>query len=298
MEAPPPLPPLNLNLLRILLTLIPHTPATPSLSSSSLARVNHALDHAWADSTLSKYRNTVTQFLSFCDSENIPTGFRMSASEHLLCAFAASRVGLLAVDTVRNHLAALKAWHIYNNKPWMGSTRLRYVLNGVANLASSSSKKPPHPPISRSMLVLLANHLELSNPLDSCCFVAACLAMWAQARLGEILSPWENSFKPTFVVCRSHLLPPFNANGSRKCHLPFTKVAKSRGEDVVICRQHGPSDPIAAINSHLSINPMPPNLPLFSYLSTRGWRCLTRKKLLSRCNAVWSLAGIPSISGH
>ncbi|KAF9228530.1 hypothetical protein BS17DRAFT_643891, partial [Gyrodon lividus] len=57
-------------------------------------------------------------------------------------------------------------------------------------------------------------------------------------------------------------------------------------------------DPIATINNHLNINKIPPNLPLFSYLSTRGWRCLTKKKLLARCNSIWLPAGIPAITGH
>ncbi|KAF9222810.1 hypothetical protein BS17DRAFT_835965 [Gyrodon lividus] len=142
------------------------------------------------------------------------------AVEHLLCAFAASHV----------------AWHIYNNKPWHGGPCLCYILNGIANLAPSSSKKPPHPPITHSMLLLLANSLSITDSFN------ACFAM-------------------------SHLLPPFNQNGSCKCHLPFTK-AKHCGEDVCICWQLGPSDPIATINNHLNINKIPPNLPLFSYLST------------------------------
>ncbi|KIJ07704.1 hypothetical protein PAXINDRAFT_89979 [Paxillus involutus ATCC 200175] len=287
-----------LSIIEVLSNRVPKNPKPLQFSASTLIKVNYALDHAWADSTLLKYRSAVNQFIAFCDSENIPNHFRIPASEHLLCAFAASRVGLLAADTVQNHLAAIKAWHIYNDKPWRGGTRLHYILNGVANLTPSSSRKPPRPPITRSMLLLLASHLDLSSPFDACCLAAACLAMWAQARLGEILSNWETSFKPAFVVCRSHLLPPFNKNGSRKCHLPFSKVAKSRGEDICICRQLGPCDPIAAIDNHLLINHIPPNLPLFSYLSNRGWRCLTKKKLLLRCNSIWSLAGIPTTTGH
>ncbi|KAF9224482.1 hypothetical protein BS17DRAFT_828884, partial [Gyrodon lividus] len=111
------------------------------LSSSSTAKIAHALNHAWADSTLSKYCSVIAQFQSFCDHENIPPQLCIPASEHLLCAFAASRVGALAGDTVQTHLAAIKAWHIYNNKPWRGSPCLCYVLNGIANLAPSFSKK-------------------------------------------------------------------------------------------------------------------------------------------------------------
>ncbi|KAF9218782.1 hypothetical protein BS17DRAFT_798447 [Gyrodon lividus] len=144
----------------------------------------------------------------------------LPASETLLCAFAARHIGKLAGDTIQNHMAALKAWHIYNNSTWKGGPRLHYVLTSF---------------------------LHLSDPFNACCFTATCLAMWAQCLLGEILSTWEKSFQASKVVCQQHLLPTFNKNGSRICHLPFTKVAKSKGEDVCICRQRDQSDPIAAI---------------------------------------------------
>ncbi|KIJ58033.1 hypothetical protein HYDPIDRAFT_48857, partial [Hydnomerulius pinastri MD-312] len=57
-------------------------------------------------------------------------------------------------------------------------------------------------------------------------------------------------------------------------------------------------DPIAAITNHLARNPGPPNIPLFAYIPPRGWCCLTKKKLMARCNVIWSAAGIPSITGH
>jgi hypothetical protein len=49
---------------------------------------------------------------------------------------------------------------------------------------------------------------------------------------------------------------------------------------------------------HLSLNKIPPELPLFSFHSPQGIRCLTKRKLLARCNEIWSAAGIPTASGH
>ena len=148
------------------------------------------------------------------------------------------------------------------------------------------------------MCILLATHLSPSDPFDMCCLAVACCTMWAQLCLSEILSQWETSFTPSKVVCRHHLAPPFNANGSQICHLPFAKVAKSKGEDVCICCQSDTSDPIAALENHLRVNNPPANIPLFSYLSLWGWRCLSKKKLLTCCNSIWLLVGIPFSSGH
>ncbi|KAG2138504.1 hypothetical protein DEU56DRAFT_697411, partial [Suillus clintonianus] len=207
------------------------------ISSLAHDRIQRALDAAWADSTLRKYRGAIHSFLLFCEQENIPPPERCPASEVLLCAFATSRLGTLAGDSVRNHMSALKAWHAYHNARWMGGTRLHFVLNGVSNLAPSSSFHPPRPPITRSMLLVLATHLDPTSYFDACCLAAACTAMWGQLRLGEILSSWESSFQDAHISFRLHLSPPINLNGSRKLFLPFTKVKKNRGEEVVICRQ-------------------------------------------------------------
>lgn len=268
-----------------------------SFSSHSSARVDLALSRAWADSTSAKYQASLGIFLRFCDSERVPASLRLPASDELLCHFAASKIGLVSAGTVQGYLAAVKAWHVLNNKPWLGSSRLRYILNGVANMAPSSSRLPPRPPVTRSMLILLARGFNLKSNLDVCCLAAACMAFWAQLRLGEILSPWETSFSPS-TTQRAHLLPPFNENGSRVCHLPFTKVAKSKGEDVVVCRQADASDPIDALDLHLRVNDPPPDFPLFSFVSPQGWRCLTRRKFLARCNDVWTSAGLDSFTGH
>ena len=58
------------------------------LSFASRARVQFTFDHAWADSTLSKYRGVVAQFQSFCDAENIPV---ISAFPPVKIFYAVSR---------------------------------------------------------------------------------------------------------------------------------------------------------------------------------------------------------------
>ncbi|KAG2346006.1 hypothetical protein BDR05DRAFT_868940, partial [Suillus weaverae] len=200
-------------------------------------RIQLALDSAWADSTQRKYCGTIENFLNFCDTERVPLNDRCPASEHLLCAFASSRMGSLDGATVHSHISALKAWHAYCNAPWKGSIRLKLVLNGVSNRALESSLKPLRPPVTCAMLVVLASHLNLTDPFDCCCLAAATAAFWGQLRLGEILSPWEASFPTSHIACRVHLSTSINQNGSRKLFLPFTKVKKKKGEEVILCCQ-------------------------------------------------------------
>jgi hypothetical protein len=81
-------------------------------------------------------------------------------------------------------------------------------------------------------------------------------------------------------------------------HLAQTTKGSWKGEDIILCKQQGPSDPIEVILLHLSVNAVDDNLPIFSYVTASGIRFLTRAKLLMRCNQVWLHEGLPLSSGH
>ncbi|EIW81264.1 hypothetical protein CONPUDRAFT_73044 [Coniophora puteana RWD-64-598 SS2] len=211
--------------------------ALPNLSSLVSSRVQLALDKAWAVSTREKYTSAISVFLAFCSTELVPEPARLPASEYLLCAFAASRIGNIAGTTVQGYIAALKAWHVYNNAPWLGGPRLNLVLNGVENMTPTSSRRPPRPPVTRDMLLLLAARLSSSSFVDVAVLAAATTVFYGQCWLGEILSNWEDSFHVGHTALLSHLSAPLNSNHSRKLFLPFTKVSKSCGEFIYICQQ-------------------------------------------------------------
>ncbi|KAJ6489476.1 hypothetical protein C8R47DRAFT_951031, partial [Mycena vitilis] len=269
------------------------------LSAQAKAKIDYAIRRAWADSTLTKYSQGLDAYQSFCDSENISQDKRLPANEFLLCAFAASRVGEIAGGTARGAIAAVKAWHILNDVEWEGGIRLRYVLRGVENAAPSSSKHDSRPPVTSTMLEALDSDLDHTDPKDAAVFAAACCAFWGQIRLGEILSEAQGSFKLGRIPTASDLKPPSTKAGSRSLHLPWTKTKHSQGDNTMLCRQNSRSDPVRAIEEHLSLNAIPANLPLFSYRNASDQLvCLTRKKLMSRCNEIWSRHGYPAITGH
>ncbi|EIW82010.1 hypothetical protein CONPUDRAFT_55019, partial [Coniophora puteana RWD-64-598 SS2] len=192
-------------------------------------------------------------------------------SEYLLCAFAVSHIGLLASSTVRGCIAALKAWHLYLDLPWHGGPHLNLILNGVKNSMPSSSRHPLRPPVTCNMLLSLSSLLDLHSFLDSAVLAVATATFYGQCCLGKILSSWEDTFLDGHTVLTSHLSEPLSSNQSRKLFLPFTKVSKSRGKFVYICRQADASDPISALKHHLLINSPPSEVPLFSYqLSLHG----------------------------
>ncbi|KAJ7739025.1 hypothetical protein DFH07DRAFT_752328 [Mycena maculata] len=261
------------------------------------AEIDRVICHAWAPATLDKYDNGLAHFLSYCDNMEVPIPFRLPASEFLLCAFAASFAGSLASSTVENKLNGVRAWHIVNNVEYKGSLRLNYVMKGVANLAPDAL--PPRPPITLEMLRLLYDHLDLSNPFDAAVFCAAVVAFWCQCRLGELFSTTERSFDPSLIPSVSDLATPCTKVGSRLLRLPCTKTKRSRGESTFLSKQKGFSDPVHAVEHHLSTNQLESTDPLFSYrTSNGGLLALTKCKFMAHFNQVWGAFGLPKSTGH
>jgi Phage integrase, N-terminal SAM-like domain len=118
-----------------------------TLSPSSRERVHLAIQRSLAPTTLRSYQATIKLFHTFCDQEGIPNSMRTPTPELLLCAFAAEGLDRLTRNTIRNRIAAMKAWHIANDWQWLGSERLNKVLKGVQN-TTLTNRKPKCPPVS------------------------------------------------------------------------------------------------------------------------------------------------------
>ncbi|KAJ7164456.1 hypothetical protein C8R46DRAFT_1220959 [Mycena filopes] len=266
------------------------------LSEDAKRKIRRAVSHAWADATVDKYARSLDAFHIFCDGEGVTPAQRLPANEFLLCAFAASRLGEIAGGTAKNALSAVKAWHVLEDVHWEGGLRLRYTLRGVENLGPG--KLDLRPPVTADMVALLGEELNLADPFDAAVFSTACSAFWGQIRLGEILSETQAKFKTGRIPLVSDLKPASTAAGSRILRLPWTKTKKRAGDNVMLCRQSGKSDPIAAAENHLRVNNLPANAPLTAYRNAGGAvTCLTKKKFLRRCNEVWKRHGYPTYTG-
>jgi hypothetical protein len=267
------------------------------LSVQSKHHVTRAIQNGWAKSTVRRYSGSIKQFIRFCDSEGIPTHLRFPADEFVLCAFAASSAGVHSRTTPSNRLSALKAWHIAHNMERKGSSRLRYVLNGVHNLAPRSSKRSPRPPINATMLDQLVQHLNLDDPLDVAVAACATTAFWGQCRLGELL--------PSSIAALHSTPFPTRAGFKRSKRnplacvilLPQTKT-HSHGQEVILVDQRDTINPITLLKRHLRINNIPSDTHLFAYSTPSGFSSLTKSRFLRRCNSIWHSLGYPRTTGH
>jgi hypothetical protein len=270
---------------------------THLLSPQSRYHVTQAIRSGWAGSTIKRYSGAIKHYITFCDAEGVPAHLRFPADEFVLCAFAASSIGRHTRSTPSNRLSALKAWHIAHNLEWKGSSRLRYVLNGVHNLAPSSARRPPRPPINAKMVSQLLEHLDPNSSLDVAIAACATTAFWGQCRLGELLPPSSSVLLSTSLPTRAAFKKSPRNPHAFVLHLPSTKTHR-HGQDVVLVSQKPPFNPISLMCRHLQVNDIPNDTHLFSYTSGDNFVSLTKPVFLRRCNEIWHLLGYPRTTGH
>lgn len=283
---------------------LPISPSFLNINSNSYPMSTHvkdyvsrAIQNGWARSTVKRYASAVDLFIRFCDSEQVPEHLRFPADEFVLCAFAASSLGTHAEGTPRSRLSALKAWHIAHNIEWKGSSRLRYIINGVHNLAPKSSKRPPRPPINARMLAQLIEGLDLNNGFDIAVAACAATAFWGQCRLGELLPSSSAVLLSVPFPSRSGFVRSLRNPQACLLRLPSTKT-HHHGQDIILVDQRRPINPISLLKSHLRINKVPNDDHIFSYSSVDGLSSLTKSSFLQCCNSIWQALGYPRTTGH
>lgn len=178
---------------------------------------------------------------------------------------------------------------------------LEKVLRGVERATPSSSIRVQRPPITIDMLRILHSELDHTNSLDAAIMAAASLAFYSQLRLGELLPQVEDlkSFDPRLHPVVANIGAAHSAAGSRSLHLPWSKTKRSRGEDVVVARQQGRTDPVGALKHHIRTSKLSSSSPIASYTDSKGRLVgLTKRKFLRRCNEIWHRNGFQRFTGH
>lgn len=281
-------------------TLLPRAghPDIP-LSANTMAGLTQSLEHGLSRGTQSNYKSAVSQFLTFCDRENIDPALQFPANEFILCAFVGSLANQKSGQTASNLMAGLKAWHRLHGKTWHGGYLLAHVLRGTAVLTPASSKRPPRPPVTIAMLIILASVLDRSDPKDAAILAAALIAFWGQCRLGELLGTSRLRHNPLIHPSRSAITQSRVDSPSLEIHLPRTKTNQITGQTVFLTDQRDPISPIKALRAHLHLNSsIQPDHHLFAYRSRGQIKCLTKEDFLTRCNEIWSSHNFDRVTGH
>lgn len=270
------------------LTIDPVWPASFQVS------IDAALDKAWADSTIKNYTNSINTFLAFCKKHRIPSELTFPSSDYLICSFIASQQDTVSPSTIKNYISGIRAWHVRNGHSFTRSERLNLLTRASRPLAN---KRPPRPPVSFEMLLALSDALNPIDPFDICVLACATCAFWGLARLGELL-PTAFNYKRDPAPFPTPACITQGDQKSLKLRLPWTKVKKWSGENIYLTIQDDKSDPVTALQRHLSVNQIPDTSILFAYKDAYGTTAMLKQNFMNRCNEIWKSRGLSTTTGH
>ena len=80
--------------------------------------------------------------------------------------------------------------------------------------------------------------------------------------------------------------------------IPWTKVAKEKGEKIFWAKQVGIVDPQSALANHIRINDPPVESHLFAFKYKDSMRPMTRSIFLTRINKIVAENKLPKLPGH
>lgn len=272
-------------------------------SDISLARKaaeNHlllAMGSGLAPSTNILYGKHVKKFIEFGREIGFQDDEILPCSDHLLCLFLASGIGMTSGGNAKNARSAIRSWHIDNGFPWSHSLRSDRILRALESHRPASSRRDPRPPVTPRMLLCLVRSSLPKSALGACIIAVALVSFWGQLRLGEILPESSSSIDRKRLVSFEHVvLDPSGSSSSLL--LPWTKTTRWKGAEVVLTEQKGSLDPTSALRTHLNCSGLRNGMLLCEYRLRGQVLTLDKRAFLLACNEIWSKAGLGSISGH
>jgi len=208
--------------------------------------------------------------------------------------------GLYSGKTISSYVHGVWAWHILHGQPWiLNDNEIDALLKAADNLTPSTAKKKKRQPYTVDFIMSLLRHLDANDPLDAAVRGCLTVAFYTIARVGEFTIPNLNAFVPAVHIKCSDVHPETDRNRLHTIvfHLPRTKSSPA-GEDVSCARQHGNSDPKAALHNHYHVNEPPPDAALFPYKHNKGHRPLMKSKFIAQLAQAAKAGGLNPLQGH
>ena len=273
-----------------------------NLRDEDLLRIKQVLDETFAPNTRSTYGTGLLVFHIFCDHKEIDEEHRAPVNSTVFSSFISTLAGTYGGSTIRNYVYGVRAWHIIHGAPWkVNDNEVEALLKAGSKLTPKESKRKEKEPWTVDYLTQICQSLDRNNPKDAAILACLTTAFWGTARLGEVTVPKLDGFDPAIHVKTSdvqHDVRDRNDLEETVIFIPWTKVAKEKGEKIFWAKQNGIVDPQAALGNHLRINKPPANDHLFSFKFENTMRPMTRHIFLARINKIVSEKGLPKLPGH
>lgn len=227
-----------------------------ALTADDAAKISLAMWEAFREGTKVTYAAGLKLYLDMCDAKGIPDRARIPASQDLITLFVAQLVGAYSASAAKNYFAGIRAWHIIHRFRWTYDAPVFTTLSHAAKAAvPDSSKKPKKQPYTVDLLEAIIAVLDLSSPRDAAVAAAATILFYSLGRSGEVVLKDLKAFDVKSHVTVSNLGHDHDRfwNEVTTLWIPKTKVTVE-GQRLCWAKQHGPSDPEAALQNHLRVN--------------------------------------------
>jgi hypothetical protein len=173
------------------------------------------------------------------------------------------------------------------------------INNALTEFWPRDVKKPSQrPPIMSSMMTMLSNAWSDGSPRQLCALAIAVTAWSGQCRLGELLPATPSSLDAKRIPRRSSWSGGKTNRRASEIQLPWTKTTHFDGATVFLVDQRDPLNASVAISRHFKASPLSSDAFLCEYKTGRRREPLCKDEFMDMCNAVWSTAGIPRVTGH
>ena len=273
-----------------------------NLAQQDLDRIKVVLEDAFAPTTRATYGTGLGAFHDYCDLRNISEDHRAPIDPTVLSCFIAHCIGTYGGSTIRNYVYGIRAWHIVHGMRWeLIPNELEALFKAGNKLSPKESRKKEKKPWTKEILTIICKSLKLDDPKDAAILTCLTTAFWGTARLGEVTIPNLKSFKPETHVKVSdvrHDVLDRNSLKQTVIFIPWTKVAREKGEDIFWAEQDGDVDPKNALTNHLKINNPPKESHLFAFKHENTMRPMTRNIFLTRINKIIKENKLEGLQGH
>ena len=273
-----------------------------NLAEDDLTRIKEVLQETYAPNTRSSYGTGLLVFHIFCDHKEIDEEHRAPIDRTVLSSFISTLAGTYGGGTIRNYVYGIRAWHIIHGTKWkVNDNEVDALLKAGAKMSPKETRRKEKEPWTVEHLTKICESLEANNPKDAAIHACLTTAFWGTARLGEVTVPRLDGFDPDIHVKVSdvqHGVRDRNDLEETVIHIPWTKVAKEKGEKIFWAEQNGIIDPKNALANHLRINNPPAEDHLFAFKHRDGMRPMTRSIFLTRINKIVAEQGLPKLLGH
>lgn len=269
-------------------------------SAEHLAQFKTVLLHGWAVSTLATYGTALALYHRTCDALHIAEADRAPVASDVFVQMLVHLAGTASAVSLTNLQAAVHAWHLLNRLPWsVDRTLVSKALDAARALTPPPCAK--HDPYTVNTLERVLATLSPNISADIAVFACACVLFWAIACTGELTVPALSRVNPAALMHPVHMHTDADRGGNcvMVLHVPYTKSAKERGEDLSFASQPGLSNPVAALERQVQINLPLDTEHLFTHVDSKGVRRpLSRSVFLARIRHACVEAGVDTLSGH